>query len=511
MSNASSCSSSSPHASSVEHEARLLEVLPALCKGLGLNTSNWGFLGKGMFNIVFHFDLQKADEVSSPLPCVIRIANAYELEENDDCDSPDEIVKQVMTEACERTLNSALVLRHVHQYISNTPEMLHVDATQDNALKCPFSIQTRLPGQPMEKIWKTLDLAAKFEIAEQVADFRFKAETVKFKGWGQLKAASTSGIDGEHHSLRPEYELSSESPLPPTRTLKEECQRLLLTHNPANQQLSDEDEPCDVEDLVAYGKLCHVFAEMSSDPALEQYFSANIYDAHFAHIDLHMGNILISPSTDSNGKTSYKVGIIDFDCLASLPKILSRGAPAFLWQNDIFEENPDVHWDGDVDFTPRKFRDFRDHPHGDEVKSYYDWYVMDKLYRERGSAAVREWWESTYGDATLVRRIASLVLWGLDASIGCVQALEELSEERRERIQGETVRVPFPLDLSGNTQEASGEAASDAFEKETTDQPPIPLEVDQPSPGRLGLLVAAVVSVVAAIVIGIEVRKALDR
>lgn len=410
------------------------------------------YLASGMWNIVFEFGLRLNRRSDDYQPCIIRFSNAFPDDDEDE-DTANEVFERRLAEACEKTFNTAMILQYVSKHLPNTPELLAFNATTNNAIHRPYTIQSRLPGQPLEQLWTDLSLEAKLQITEKIADFILKCEAIEFPLCGDLYGLKTTSTSHDGLGIREigaSQAVSFESCNDKRRTLADKCKRMLPTH------IADIDAEGMTEEFVEeqYGALRdvgNVLTQVANNPELKHHVSANINDAHLKHCDLHQGNIMVHSTIDKENKETYLVGIIDWDDAQSWPKILSRGPPTFLWQNEAVQPIDEKYWywDGDADLTPRSIRDYWDEPHGSEIKAHFDRYVLEKLTCEQGTDAPDEWLEDTYGDATFVRRVASLALWGVQG--GRVGAVKELVEEWAEKMDAKPETIDSAPDDSSPT------------------------------------------------------------
>lgn len=87
-------------------------------------------------------------------------------------------------------LNDVALLHLMAGHLA-VPRVKAYSATLENALRKPFVVQTRLPGQNLGKIWRKLTHADKFNLIDQFVELLAKHEAITYATAGEFVAAST--------------------------------------------------------------------------------------------------------------------------------------------------------------------------------------------------------------------------------------------------------------------------------------------------------------------------------
>ena len=424
MSSASSCSSIQSTDSWVEFKKELVPNIDVLLNELGIQHKNLHYLAEGSWHVVYAFEIiNSQDEMkASYIQAVIRIATSEDLDR-----------------ACSTTLDHAAILQFVRRHFDNVPTLLTYDATTQNILERPYTVQTRLPGVTLESTWAELDLHAKFEITEQLADFLLKCKSIRFPACGQFGCVTKDGQVSEKLELGiRDYEsnriekLVSDHPSPFAK-YKEYFQSFLSTNIQKCESFS---RPLWLaRDRALLTDIGEIFDEMVDMPEFQPYLSSNANDAVLDHVDLHPGNILVEAYTasgDSNERWRVS-GIIDWDGGESIPIIQANQSPAFLWQSRMYDEwDLAGRWPGNFDHLPREYRDVFDLPHGALIKKHFDTYMESRLASTSGSWST--WQEDTYGLGVWIRRVTDFCLNGFHDDGSYIDCAIELIDEWRQKM-----------------------------------------------------------------------------
>ncbi|CAG8949097.1 hypothetical protein HYFRA_00002226 [Hymenoscyphus fraxineus] len=296
------------------------------------------------------------------------------------------------------------------------PIVCAYDCTTNNAIGCQYVLQERLPGKPLEDVYYELSLAEKLQITNLVAELVANLETVVFDRPGRLIG---------------------------NRSIPE-----VSSVPPANESTISitgfRDTPLELEiDLPVLerqhlDKLFHQIFQLrrNLDDYQKTEFMSKHYDTleriaremHLAGLtrksdidnvlwlwDMSAGNILIRPvpgSEQSQIPTWEISGVLDWDEAKSVPLVLSRKPPAWLWVSD---EDREFSCERDRD---RKLgRDMTD----DEllIKARFDQEMM-----KRSPSYVQD----TYGRGLWLRRMSRFAINGWVQG-ECFHRLDKLSEE----------------------------------------------------------------------------------
>ena len=430
MSSASSCSSASGDDSFEILKEEILTGLPNLLIKIGISHRNLRYLAAGSWHIVFAFDIVKqieggeeSEAHASVTPAIIRIAT-------DEEDLPG---------ACETTLDHAAVLRFLSKHFSYTPILIGYDATTENVLQRPYTIQTRLPGKTLDDVWDELDIEAKCEIVEQLADFQIKCKEIRFPACGDLCCDdSPEGVKELKLGIR---EFGSRSIV---RLENVTCTPEVAYKSYFLAQLPRTIEDCASvrEDILPYNRamlrdISKIFDDMETIPEYKDYLSRNVNDASLHHVDLHPGNLLVEPYTKSGETTTHWriSGIIDWDGGQALPAVQTNQAPAMLWQHRMWEEEELTGiWPGDLNHLPREWRNVFD-DNGEAIKAHFDQYMKRQLTEAASSDdAFTGWCIDAYGPGLWIRRVSDFCQNGYNHEASNTIVAMELLDEWRENL-----------------------------------------------------------------------------
>lgn len=452
------CSTNSCDADDLKNE--YLASIPRLLNELGIEYDNLDYLASGTYHIVFTFDWlrygnsnnNQQDSKNCSTPAVIRIAT-----------------KEDLNEACEWTVDQAAILPFVRQHFSTVPELLQYDATTNNILGKPWTIQSRLPGQVLDSVWDELGLNAKLKIAEQLGDFLLGCENIQLPQYGYV-----GGVETPDHCVQLGIRgMDSEGPVEPLTgslvgpvSLKDHCELSLPEHISHRYPWEyDEEFPRHHKLLEGVGRIVKEMHEMTG---YRTYTSSNLNQAVLQHRDLHFGNILVE-STGTNGNKEEEnwhiSGILDWDGICAVPLVLAREQPAFLWQNGLFQ-NPDAFtcWNGDFIYLPRIFRQVYDEPHGAQIKAHFDTYMQKKIRDVQGDQSAGRWVEDSYGRGKFVRRVVEFSQFGYDDEYRNVAILEELLQEWQETVTEDVAHTVVQMIVQAAVHNAVQQAMQNALQ-----------------------------------------------
>lgn len=314
------------------------------------------------------------------LPCIFRVPHFREDPEESDLK------------------NQIAILRFVGNHLP-TATVQAYDLTSNNPIQQGYVAHTRLPGIPLEKVYSELSYREKITIADQVASIIIKIESIKFPKGGRLVCSSSAPIP-----------LSSTS-----------CENL----------------SCDLE-VTGFNQGCngHDPKEVITEPttSLESLFSIQLkawyeYDkkgssTHILdfwdklleilgqflqlrllkpdeenvlfHWDLEPRNILVEKK-DSGWKIT---GVIDWDGTLSVPPVLSRKPPVWLWNSGMAPSG----WDGDSDTLPPVNLSEAEQ----KIKNYLDTKI---------DAFLPGYLEDAYNSGPWLRRLSKFALGGFSSDL----------------------------------------------------------------------------------------------
>ena len=267
-----------------------------------------------------NFDIE-----SNVPPCILRIP----FDETEFSES-NEIADQVA------------VLRFLHKHGLRVPQVRTYDMTADNAIGSRYILQTRMPGAPLSDIYDDLSTEEKRQIVDQWVDLLVKIESIKFPMAGRLIAAvpskpcpnsnlqgieiagfGTTQFEGDHNAVETK----------PATSLMELLFGQFEAWKEHDQNLSMERGTS-----LLWAQIIEIAKEMDS---LQLLGSVNDNENVLYHWDLEARNVLVEQRLGNWEIT----GVLDWDGALSVPPVLARKPPIWLWD---FSDDPS-DWDGDVD------------------------------------------------------------------------------------------------------------------------------------------------------------------
>ena len=214
-----------------------------------------------------------------------------------------------------------------------------------NPIESEYMIQRRIPGVPLKDIYYDLGIHGKEHVMDQVIDLLAEMENIQFPATGQLVATGclpdaliADGNDTSHlagvttgsflagYSVRPE-------PGPTSTTLEDAFADRLRVWGEEYENPLDE---------ILFKQLSEIIAEIKSLGFFDQ---CSVAPNVLHHWDFEPQNIMAEGENDH-----YRVtGLLDWDSALSVPLVLARKPPAWLWLPKREWTSSQEWWDGDVD------------------------------------------------------------------------------------------------------------------------------------------------------------------
>jgi aminoglycoside phosphotransferase (APT) family kinase protein len=252
------------------------------------------------------------------------------------------------------------------------PRVLAYDCTSDNAIEMPFSLQTRLEGQGLDLVYQSLTIAERLGIASELVRILVAIENVKFQNPDRLccsaEVSARKTVEDVDNSVLSNYLLvqgfgvgiGSSKSKTNTRTTSS-LQELLSTQLDAwlQRELSD-GWASFVADM--FRRLKEIYTEMEELGFFQERASLNPNVLY--HWDLEPRNIIVKRRTTGCSSEISEphhweiTGVLDWDDALSVPSILARKPPVWLWDFSDDESLPSsvlADYDGDVDLLPPEF------------------------------------------------------------------------------------------------------------------------------------------------------------
>jgi hypothetical protein len=242
------------------------------------------------------------------------------------------------------------------------PRTLGFDVGRRNALKFPYSIQTRLSGVTWISVIDDIPLDSQLLLAEGLADIMARLQTVQFESSGRLmcdEQADTPLKLSLHSPIRAEVKekletwgfpqgvgsLMDKERAAPAQPVWDSLYDLLFhtVHDLLTRELQKVEPLGPVEQLVRmYFKLQDMIQDMDRIGWFSEADKSSS-NSVLHHWDLEARNILIEQE-ESNPSSPWRItGVIDWDHPHALPAVLCMKPPIWLW-----DASDDAHLPKDV-------------------------------------------------------------------------------------------------------------------------------------------------------------------
>lgn len=330
---------------------------------------------------------------------------------------------------CVEIMDELAVLGYLQGKVP-VPKVKYYDLSEQNPLGQPFTIQTRLPGLALSKVYEGLSQPDKFAIIDQVVDIMVQLEAIRFPTAGHLKSKGTvipSSKDGnvvagelvtelfdsrypndEHETdearLRerggPNLESHMRSLIEGWIERQREEDLADLDREGKDKAAWDDDMSCEIP---TYKRLLSMLRDLDDQSAFKQQpFPIVLY-----HWDLEPRNILVEKSHGV-----WKItGIIDWDGAEAVPRPLARRPPVWMWD---FGEEPESGF-----YNSDQYPDPELSVESQHLKDYFD---------SKVEKALPGYLEDAYGPGRWLRRMFPYCKLGLSDSNDmryCQELLEQ--------------------------------------------------------------------------------------
>ena len=292
------------------------------------------------------------------------------------------------TDTCQAIINDACLLEYLADRLP-VPRVKAYCATRDNALKTPFTVQTRLPGQSLENVYEDLNYAEKLSIVDQVVELLASIETVRFATAGTFTASPE--LPKEMHNFfvtaAPTIRLFDEGDeefIKDQRCLQDragpDIKALLISHINGFIEKESKEAFSGTHRTDRLRPLLSMIEELDHEGS----FKDGLYPVVLHHWDLEPRNIMVE-----NSSGEWKIcGVIDWDDALSVPQPLARRPPAWLWEPDC--EEVTGYLDNDHDPCSNLPEENM------AIKTHFD---------AKAAAALPNYLEDAYGRGRWLRRI----------------------------------------------------------------------------------------------------------
>lgn len=355
------------------------------------------------------------------------------------------------TETNAKIQEHAAILNSLQSFGLAVPAVLAYDSTYANAPRRPYVLQEAADGVSLNTVYDDLPLEAKLSIADALVDFKMSLETITFGRCGRLTLKATE--EGRKTSGAPRY--TAWNAPEPLRTSVEVSGFQFSGYEPLFESRAKtnlrgfltEQFKCHVRrDEQFYGanlmeqewdKLRTMQAEMDD----AGFFSGGV-DPSYAgarnilhHWDLEPRNIMVRRKMDkSKDAVKWEITkVIDWDDCRSMPAVLTRKPPMWLWDWSELEDHPSIPslygFDDDVlpadRYDPKYGRLDED---GRRIRERYESRLVRKLSALYPGYDRAAYHDDAYGRGRWVRLLARFSIEGLGHSED-FRRLEYLHEE----------------------------------------------------------------------------------
>ena len=234
-------------------------------------------------------------------------------------------------------LNSVALLDSLANRLA-VPRVKAYSATKDNALEKPFIIQTRLPGQSLDKLWSGLAHADKLEIVDRFVELLAEFEATTYATAGGFEAPSnipSSMNDFATHAatvpvIKP-FDQGDEEYLENPQVLRDrtgaDVKALVTSHLKGFIAMDIRKEGEENEFLAPKLRgLLAIVDELDRGGA----FATGPQTINLHHWDLEPRNIMVTKHSENWRIT----GVIDWDDTQANSRVLTRKPPSWIWDFD---------------------------------------------------------------------------------------------------------------------------------------------------------------------------------
>ncbi|KAG9511753.1 hypothetical protein KCV07_g9947, partial [Aureobasidium melanogenum] len=393
------------------------EKVVALACDIGFTSiENIARIPGGSFNRIVAADLHSYDIASTTQKVVLRIPRFVRDE-----DLP-----------YKDLLNQFSILEAIANFGIQVPRVLAYDCTSSNALGMPYSLHTRLEGQGLDLTYGDMTVSERLSTASELVRILVAMENVKFQSSGRL---GSSGAVPDRKRIDEVDESSASDILQvqgfgvgvgssrskTTDSTPTSLQELLnMQLNGWLQHELSNDHKSFVADM--FKRLQDIQIEMNELGFFEDRASLN--SSILYHWDLEPRNIIVErrstvASSDVSGTHHIQIkGVLDWDDALSVPPLLARKPPVWLWDFSDDETLPSsvlAHYDGHFDILPAELYNEA----GDrlseadlQVKEFLESEIAEKLYGNPSPASREAYLDDAYGRGRWLRRLWRFALEG---------------------------------------------------------------------------------------------------
>lgn len=278
---------------------------------------------------------------------------------------------------CEAIENDGFLLEYLQGKLP-VPKVKVISAITENALKTPFMVQTRLPGQPLDDLYADLKHEEKMVIVEQVVDLIAQLESIQFGTAGTFAASSADvkifdGGNTEYLKL-PSTSLDRQGP---------NLKAFLTSHIQSWVQEELKLEGSEEKSLTisSWKRMLAMLETLDQ----EGIFAQSPYPIVLHHWDLEPRNLLVEQGSAGAWRIT---GIIDWDDALAVPRPLARRPLDWIW-----------------DFDSEGFTGYMDTDHHPKLDLSDDKKELKARFDTLAAGKLDGYLEDAYGSGRWMRRI----------------------------------------------------------------------------------------------------------
>ncbi|KAL8786512.1 MAG: hypothetical protein Q9213_002739 [Squamulea squamosa] len=239
---------------------------------------------------------------------------------------------------CEAIINDAALLAYVADRLP-VPRVIAYSATSENALGTPFTIQTRLPGISLDKVYDDLNQDEKQAIVDQFVGLLARIESIRFPTSGTFTASQVVPTSTHSCSATLPHTITGfkkgdeeyvQDPITAINRAGSDLKAFLVSHIEGwiekERKHSDQYQESSLT-VPYYQNLLAILDSLDDNGA----FGDKHEPIVLHHWDLEPRNIMVLRSA-----SGYQItGLIDWDDALALPRTLARRAPDWIWNSDF--------------------------------------------------------------------------------------------------------------------------------------------------------------------------------
>ncbi|KAL9005548.1 MAG: hypothetical protein Q9188_001673 [Gyalolechia gomerana] len=309
---------------------------------------------------------------------------------------------------CQEIENDVALLGYLSDKLP-VPIIKAYSSSIDNVLEKPYTIQTRLPGISLDKVYDDFTCEEKLNIIDQFVQLLARVESIRFPTAGTFSATSSlphkntkTAAPSISFFKEGDEEFMKDASVARDRAGADlKC----LLHSHVNGWIQKELKADESFTLSSLRSLNSMINDLDQEGA----FEASPHPIVLHHWDLEPRNIMIEKIAGI-----WKIqGIIDWDTALALPRPLARRAPAWIWDFDF--EGFTGYLDNDHHPKP----DTELPVHDGALKAYFD---------AKAAETLEDYLEDAYGHGLWLRRIWTFARSGAD-SCWYIELIKKLEED----------------------------------------------------------------------------------